>query len=89
MFDCKPQEREVGVGHRVSRKYSRCEIGLPCPISESPDFNPIEQAFHTLKARLRQGEHDAINADTHPWLVHQANAPIPALSKACCWVGSK
>ncbi|KAI0737863.1 hypothetical protein BC629DRAFT_1567449 [Irpex lacteus] len=59
-----------------------CEIGLPCPISDSPDLNPIGQAFHTLKAWM------SVTLSTlilNPWLVHPAIAPIPALSKACCW----
>ena len=42
----------------------------------SPDFNPIEQAFHSLKAWLRRHEADAINPQTRPWLIHQASLSI-------------
>lgn len=38
----------------------------------SPDFNPIEQPFHSLKAWLRRHEADAINPECRPWLIFQA-----------------
>ncbi|KAF7341824.1 Transposase domain-containing protein [Mycena sanguinolenta] len=38
----------------------------------SPDFNPIEQAFSTIKAWLRRHEAEALNRDARPWLIHQA-----------------
>jgi transposase len=42
----------------------------------SPDFNPIEQAFHSLKAWLRRHEAEAINAEVRPWLIHRASLSI-------------
>jgi transposase len=42
----------------------------------SPDFNPIEQAFHSLKAWLRRHEADAIDPQTRPWLIQQASLSI-------------
>ncbi|EIW58336.1 transposase of insertion sequence, partial [Trametes versicolor FP-101664 SS1] len=38
----------------------------------SPDLNPIEQAFHSIKAWLRRHEVQALNPDARPWLIHQA-----------------
>ncbi|RXW19082.1 hypothetical protein EST38_g6778 [Candolleomyces aberdarensis] len=38
----------------------------------SPDFNPIEQSFHSLKEWLRRNEHKAIHDDVQPYLVYQA-----------------
>jgi len=38
----------------------------------SPDFNPIEQSFHSLKAWLRRHEVQAVNPECRPWLIHQA-----------------
>jgi transposase len=42
----------------------------------SPDFNPIEQAFHSIKAWLRRHEAQALNPAVRPWLIHQATASI-------------
>jgi len=42
----------------------------------SPDFNPIEQAFHTMKAWLRRHEDRAISPNVRPWLIHQAMMSI-------------
>lgn len=42
----------------------------------SPDFNPIEQSFHTIKAWLRRHEAEAINPDVRPWLIHQASSSV-------------
>src|SRR6202790_5491219 len=42
----------------------------------SPDFNPSEQAFHSVKAWLRRHEVEAINPQTRPWLIHQAALSI-------------
>jgi hypothetical protein len=44
----------------------------------SPDFNPIEQAFHSIKAWLRRHEAEAVNADVRPWLIHQAAMSVTA-----------
>ena len=38
----------------------------------SPDFNPIEQAFHSIKSWLRRREAQATNHAIRPWLIHQA-----------------
>ena len=38
----------------------------------SPDFNPIEQAFHTIKSWLRRHEAQATSPEVRPWLIHQA-----------------
>lgn len=35
-------------------------------------MNPIEQAFHSIKAWLRRHEAEAINKDVRPWLIHRA-----------------
>lgn len=49
----------------------------------SPDFNPIEQAFHSIKAWLRRHENEAVDADIRPWLIHQAaNSITPDLALA-------
>lgn len=38
----------------------------------SPDFNPIEEAFSSVKGWLRRHEAQAVNAEVRPWLIHQA-----------------
>jgi hypothetical protein len=38
----------------------------------SPDFNPIEQAFHSIKAWLRRHEAQVILPEVRPWLIEQA-----------------
>jgi hypothetical protein len=35
----------------------------------SPDFNPIEQAFHSIKAWLCQHEVEATLPEVHLWLI--------------------
>jgi len=42
----------------------------------SPDFNPIEQSFHTIKAWLRRHEAEAVNPNVRPWLIHQASSSV-------------
>src|ERR1700683_2417155 len=42
----------------------------------SPDFNPIEQSFHTIKAWLRRQEAEAVNPNVRPWLIHQASSSV-------------
>lgn len=37
-----------------------------------PDFNPIEQAFSSVKAWLRRHEREALTPEMRPWLIHQA-----------------
>ncbi|TDL16343.1 hypothetical protein BD410DRAFT_702329, partial [Rickenella mellea] len=44
----------------------------------SPDFNPIEQCFHSIKAWLRRHESEAVSAAVRPWLIHQAAASVTA-----------
>ena len=38
----------------------------------SPDINPIEQAFHSIKAWLHHHEVEATSPEVQPWLIHQA-----------------
>ena len=38
----------------------------------SPDFNPIEQTFHSIKAWLRRHEAEAALPEVRLWLIHQA-----------------
>jgi len=42
----------------------------------SPDFNPIEQSFHSLKAWLRRHEAAAVNPECRPWLIYQAASSL-------------
>ena len=42
----------------------------------SPDYNPIEQAFHSIKAWLRCYEADAVQPEVRPWLIQQASLSI-------------
>ncbi|KIJ06257.1 hypothetical protein PAXINDRAFT_42007, partial [Paxillus involutus ATCC 200175] len=42
----------------------------------SPDFNPIEQAFHSIKMWLHRHEAEAVNPEVWPWLIHQATMLI-------------
>jgi hypothetical protein len=68
--------RENVVCNRVAFKLIHAEevtgaklIYLP---PYSPDFNPIEQAFHSIKAWLRRHEAEAVLPETRPWLIQQA-----------------
>jgi transposase len=60
-----------------------CLVYLP---PYSPDFNPIEEAFSTIKAWLRRNEHRYAGAEDMPWLIHQAAACISA-DDALAWFG--
>lgn len=42
----------------------------------SPDFNPIEKAFHFVKAWLWQHRSKAILPQAHIWLIQQAAISI-------------
>lgn len=42
----------------------------------SPDFNPIEQAFHSVKSWLRRHEAQATSAEGRAWLIHQATDSV-------------
>ncbi len=42
----------------------------------APEFNPIEQAFHSIKAWLRRHKQQALNPDARPWLIYQAAMSI-------------
>ena len=43
----------------------------------SPDFNPIEQSFHTIEASwLWRHEAEAVNPEVRPWLIHQASSSV-------------
>jgi len=44
----------------------------------SPDFNPIEQAFHSIKAWLRRHEAEATLPEVRPWLIQQAAMSVTA-----------
>ena len=52
----------------------------------SPDFNPIEEAFSSIKASLRRNEQQFMNAEQIPWLVTQAIHDITA-DMAIGWFG--
>jgi|SRR5882762_783746 len=41
-----------------------------------PDYNPIEQAFHSIKAWLCCHEADAVQPEVCPWLTQQASLSI-------------
>ena len=38
----------------------------------SPDFNPIEEAFSSIKASLRRNEQQFMHPEQIPWLITQA-----------------
>jgi hypothetical protein len=64
----------VSTPHALFRSFTQVLLGakliyLP---PYSPDFNPIEQAFHSIKAWLRRHEAEAVNPEQRPWLIHQA-----------------
>ena len=42
----------------------------------SPDLNPIEQGFHSVKAWLQRNEAQAVSPEVQPWLIHQARLAI-------------
>jgi len=44
----------------------------------SPDFNPIEEAFSSIKASLRRNEALFTGPEKLPWLITQAVAGITA-----------
>jgi len=48
----------------------------------SPDFNPIEQTFHSIKAWLRRHEAEAVAPEARPWLIHQAALSVSPESAA-------
>ncbi|KIK34418.1 hypothetical protein CY34DRAFT_98043, partial [Suillus luteus UH-Slu-Lm8-n1] len=50
-----------------------------------PDFNPIEQAFHSMKAWLRRHEAEALQLETRPWLIQQAMMSI-TIEDADGWI---
>jgi len=51
----------------------------------SPNFNPIEQSLHSLKAWLHHHEAEAVNPECQPWLIHQAAASL-TLEMAEGWI---
>ena len=53
----------------------------------SPDFNPIEQAFHSIKAWLSHHENEAVNAAIRPWLIRQAANSI-SVENAEGWISN-
>ena len=52
----------------------------------SPDFNPIEEAFSSIKASLRRNERYFTGTERVPWLVNQAIASI-SQEDALGWPG--
>lgn len=42
----------------------------------SPDFNPIEETFSSIKAWLRRHEQYYTDDDQLPWLIHEAARSI-------------
>ena len=77
---CSPP-RAQGIGLLTSSIGARL-IFLP---PYSPDMNPIEQAFHSIKAWLRRNESQAINGDVRPWLIHQAAMSV-SMTDAMGWI---
>ncbi|KAI0039484.1 hypothetical protein FA95DRAFT_1462887, partial [Auriscalpium vulgare] len=44
----------------------------------SPDFNPIKEAFLSIKAWLRLHESQFTGRERLPWLIHQASLSVTA-----------
>ena len=42
----------------------------------SPDLNPIEEAFSSIKTSLRRNNKHYTDASKLPWLIHEAAASI-------------
>ncbi|KAG2048102.1 hypothetical protein BDR06DRAFT_896061, partial [Suillus hirtellus] len=42
----------------------------------SPNLNPIEEAFHFMKAWLCHHEAEAVDPNSWLWLVHQASMAV-------------
>ena len=42
----------------------------------SLDYNPIKQAFYSIKAWLCHHESQAVSPEVRPWLIHQARLAI-------------
>lgn len=42
----------------------------------SPDYNPIEEAFSTIKRWMRRHVSDVVNRASRPWRIHQAAQAI-------------
>lgn len=53
----------------------------------SPDFNPIEEAFSSMKAWLRRHDSRTIQPEARPWLIHQALMAITP-EDACEWISN-
>ena len=51
----------------------------------SPDYNPIEQAFHSMKAWLRHHEKEALEPEQRTILIEQALQAISA-EDASGWI---
>jgi hypothetical protein len=51
----------------------------------SPDYNPIEQTFSSIKAWLRRHEAEALRPEARPWLIHQAALSVTA-EDALGWI---
>lgn len=51
----------------------------------SPDLNPIEQAFSSMKAWLRRHEAEAIRPEIRPWLIERAIESISS-DDAVGWI---
>ncbi|KAF8234617.1 hypothetical protein L208DRAFT_1260973, partial [Tricholoma matsutake] len=51
----------------------------------SPDLNPIEQAFSSIKAWLQWHEAEALQPEIWPWLIQQAALSVTE-QDALSWV---
>jgi len=75
---------EVECGKLQSLEYFACTDSGTCSKGAklvylppySPDLNPIEQAFSSIKAWLRRHEKEAVRPEMRPWLIHQATLSV-------------
>jgi len=75
---------EVECGKLQSLEYCACTDSGTCFKGAklvylppySPDLNPIEQAFSSIKAWLRRHEKEAVRPEMRPWLIHQATLSV-------------
>lgn len=51
----------------------------------SPDMNPIELTFSSIKAWLQRHEAEACRPEVRPWLIHRAIEQV-TVEKALGWI---
>jgi hypothetical protein len=54
-----------------------------------PDFNPIKQAFNSLKAWLLRHEAQTVLPQVHPWLIQQAAMSVTVEDVEGCILHSR